>query len=164
MNLIYRSLPALLWAILDQMIIGIRLYTAANTDATNLADQALGGLIREDIMEKIWLIDKFPLVLTDMCSKATSGNAFKEFTTDELGASEIDNALRGLAQQEHDLREYERKLETGFPEYRDPAFPFDEQRRRLEALIDAENAGSGYAEALKDAVLRRQDPSHGRGG
>lgn len=63
-----------------------------NTDATDLADQPLGGLIREDVMDKIWQIDGFPLPLTDMCSKTTSGNAYKEFTVDELGASAVDNA------------------------------------------------------------------------
>ena len=66
--------------------------SAANLDATNLADQPFGGLIREDVMNKIWEIDSFPLVLTDLCSSGTSGNSFKEFTTDELGPSATDNA------------------------------------------------------------------------
>ncbi len=64
-----------------------------NTDAVDLKAALKGGIIREDIMEKIWLIDKFPLVLTDQCTKITAGNDFKEFVTDELGASSIDNAV-----------------------------------------------------------------------
>lgn len=43
-------------------------------------------------MEKIWLIDRFPLVLSDMCGTRTSKQTFSEFTTDELGAAVTDNA------------------------------------------------------------------------
>lgn len=67
--------------------------TTANTDAHNLADVERGGVIREEVMEKIWLIDKFSLGLTDKCSKATSKNQFKEFVTDELGDSSTSNAV-----------------------------------------------------------------------
>jgi hypothetical protein len=67
--------------------------TAANIDQTDLSNQPYGGLIREDVMEKIWQIDGFPLPLTDMCSKTTSGSQYKEFTIDELGASATDNAV-----------------------------------------------------------------------
>lgn len=63
-----------------------------NTDQTDLKNVASGGLVRESVMEKIWQIDKFPLVLTDMCSKATHGNQYNEFTTDELGDAATDNA------------------------------------------------------------------------
>jgi len=67
--------------------------TAANLDAVNLKDAVFGGLIREDVMDKIWEIDGFPLPLTDMCSKTTSSNYYKEFTIDELGDAATDNAV-----------------------------------------------------------------------
>ncbi len=66
--------------------------STANTDATNLRNAPAGGLIREDVMEKIWQIDSFPLPLTDQCSKDTSSSDYKEFTMDELGDSDTDNA------------------------------------------------------------------------
>lgn len=66
--------------------------STTNTDAYNLKDAQAGGLIREDVMEKIWQIDSFPLPLTDQCSKGTSKNYYKEFTMDELGDSATDNA------------------------------------------------------------------------
>lgn len=67
--------------------------STTNTDAYDLSNQPYGGLIREDVMEKIWQIDGFPLPLTDMCKKTTSGSRYKEFTVDELGASVTDNAV-----------------------------------------------------------------------
>ena len=67
--------------------------TASNIDHTNLSAAEVGGVVREDVMEKIWLIDRFPLPLTDLCSKDTSGNQFKEFTNDALGAPATDNAV-----------------------------------------------------------------------
>ena len=63
-----------------------------NTDGTDLANVPVGGVIREDVMEKIWQIDNIPLPLTDILSRTTSGNAYKEFTTDELGDPVTDNA------------------------------------------------------------------------
>lgn len=67
--------------------------TAANLDYTDLAAADRGGLVREEVMEKIWLIDKFPLILTDMLSSTTSGNQLAEFTTDELGAAVTTNKV-----------------------------------------------------------------------
>ena len=67
--------------------------STTNTDSHDLLAVQRGGVIREDVMEKIWQIDGFPLVLTDMCSKITSGHPYKEFTTDELGASATNNAV-----------------------------------------------------------------------
>lgn len=65
--------------------------STTNTDAHDLNAVERGGVIREDVMEKIWLIDKFPLPLTDLLSNATGKNPFKEFTTDELGESDENN-------------------------------------------------------------------------
>jgi len=76
--------------------------TAANLDATNLNDAARGGVINEDVMQKIWEIDNIPLPFTEKCSDTTSGNAFKEFTIDELGDSSTDNAHVDGADVEQD--------------------------------------------------------------
>lgn len=66
--------------------------TAANVDSTNLAAQLLGGVVREDVMDKIWLIDRFPLPFTDICSTGTHGNQYVEYTKDALGDAATDNA------------------------------------------------------------------------
>jgi hypothetical protein len=58
------------------------------------ADAALyGGLIREDVMDKIWDISNIPLPFTDLCSKGTHTNRRVEFVTDELGAPATNNAV-----------------------------------------------------------------------
>lgn len=61
--------------------------STANLDHTDLNAAVYGGVVREDVMDKIWQLDKFPLPLTDMCSKGTHGNQRLEFTTDEYAAA-----------------------------------------------------------------------------
>ena len=58
-------------------------------DHEDLSAALAGGLVREEVMEKIWLIDKFPLPFFDACSRNTSGNRYFEWTVDELGAPEV---------------------------------------------------------------------------
>lgn len=67
--------------------------TTANLDHTNLNAALKGGVVREEVMEKIWQIDKFPLPLTDMCSTGTHGNQRIEYTMDELGDAADTNAV-----------------------------------------------------------------------
>jgi Family of unknown function (DUF5309) len=58
------------------------------------ADAAVyGGLIREDVMDKIWDISNIPLPFTEMCSKGTHTNRRVEFVTDELASPKLDNAV-----------------------------------------------------------------------
>lgn len=52
-----------------------------------------GGLIREDVMNKIWDISNIPLPFTEMCSKGTHSNRRTEFVTDELAPAETSNAV-----------------------------------------------------------------------
>jgi len=64
----------------------------ALTSATLKAVQA-GGLIREDVMNKIWDISKIPLPFTDLVGSETAKNEYIEWTTDELAAPDLDNAV-----------------------------------------------------------------------
>ena len=66
--------------------------SADNLDHANLNAAESGGVVNESVMQKIWEIDKFPLVLTDMCSSATHGNQYNEYTMDELGDVDTTNA------------------------------------------------------------------------
>ena len=66
--------------------------STANLDAADLRAVTRGGLIREDVMNKIWDISKIPLPLTDMIGSGTSSHPYKEWTTDELAAPSITNA------------------------------------------------------------------------
>ena len=61
-----------------------------------------GGLVREDVMDKIWDISNIPLPLTDMISKGTHSNRRCEFTEDELAAPVTDNALVDGADMDQD--------------------------------------------------------------
>ena len=64
-------------------------------EALNSADLkgvALGGLINESVMQKIFDISTIPLPFTDMIGKGSSTNEYKEWTTDSLSAPDPDNA------------------------------------------------------------------------
>ena len=60
--------------------------------AVDLSDAGFGGLIREDVMDKIWQIDNIPLPLTDRIGSDTHSNQYAEWTTDEMGAIDLSNA------------------------------------------------------------------------
>ena len=50
-----------------------------NLDSANLKSVQAGGLIREDVMDKIWDISKIPLPFTDMVgASGKSKNSYKE--------------------------------------------------------------------------------------
>jgi len=52
----------------------------------------LTGLVREDVMDKIWDISNIPLPLTDMIGKQTHSNIKVEFTENELATPVTNNA------------------------------------------------------------------------
>ena len=62
---------------------------------THVAADAVkfGGVIREDVMEKIWDISNIPLPFTELCSKGTHTNRRVEFVTDELAPPVTSNAV-----------------------------------------------------------------------
>lgn len=64
-----------------------------NTDHTNLNAVLKGGVVREDVMDRIWDISRIPLPFTDLCSTGTHTNQFVEYTTDDLGDAATDNAV-----------------------------------------------------------------------
>lgn len=66
--------------------------STANLDAADLKGVLKGGLIREDVMEKIWDISKIPLPFTDMVGKGTADSEKREWTTDELAPPDVTNA------------------------------------------------------------------------
>lgn len=67
--------------------------STANLDSADLKGVLRGGLIREDVMNKIWDISKIPLPFTDMIGSSTAKNEYKEWTTDELAAPDVTNAI-----------------------------------------------------------------------
>jgi hypothetical protein len=52
-----------------------------------------GGLINEDVMQKIWDISRIPLPFTDLIGTDSHTNAFMSWTQDELAAPDITNAV-----------------------------------------------------------------------
>jgi Family of unknown function (DUF5309) len=52
-----------------------------------------GGVIREDVMDKIWDISNIPLPFTEMTSKGSHTNKRVEFVTDILDAPATNNAV-----------------------------------------------------------------------
>ena len=52
-----------------------------------------GGVIREDVMDKIWDISGIPLPFTELTSKGTHSNKRVEFVTDELASPVTNNGV-----------------------------------------------------------------------
>jgi len=67
--------------------------STANLDSADLKGVDVNGLIREDVMNKIWDISKVPLPFTDMIGSGSAKNEYKEWTTDELAAPDPTNAV-----------------------------------------------------------------------
>jgi hypothetical protein len=67
--------------------------STANLDSADLKAVTAGGLIREDVMNKIFDISKIPLPFTDMVGSTTAKNEYIEWTTDELAAPNTANAV-----------------------------------------------------------------------
>jgi len=67
--------------------------STSNLDSADLKAVAKGGLIREDVMNKIFDISRIPLPFTDMIGTDSSSNAYKEWTIDALGAPDVTNAV-----------------------------------------------------------------------
>ena len=66
---------------------------AAVLDAAELKAVKAGGLIREDVMNKIFDISKIPLPFTDMVGSTTAKQEYIEWTADELAAPNVANAV-----------------------------------------------------------------------
>lgn len=65
-----------------------------NLDSANLkAALSAPGLIREDVMNKIWDISKIPLVFTDMVGKDTHNNEYTEWTEEALAKPDLFNRV-----------------------------------------------------------------------
>ena len=67
--------------------------SSANLDSADLKGVLVGGLVREDVMNKIWDISKIPLPFTDMIGTGSAKQEYKEWTTDELAAPDVTNAV-----------------------------------------------------------------------
>jgi hypothetical protein len=65
----------------------------ANTDAYNLAQVAEGGIIHEDVMNKIWNIDPVDLPYQDMAGTGEAAkNMYKTWVKEKLAAPDLSNA------------------------------------------------------------------------
>lgn len=65
-----------------------------NLDSADLKAAADNGLIREDVLNKIFDISSYPLPFTEMMGSSDSvGNSYAEWTQDELSAIDEDNAV-----------------------------------------------------------------------
>ena len=65
----------------------------ANLDSADLKGVDFGGLIREDVMNKIWDISRIPLPFTDTVGTGSAKNEYKEWTVDELAEPDPTNAV-----------------------------------------------------------------------
>jgi hypothetical protein len=66
---------------------------AGNLDSADLKGVQFGGLIREDVMNKIFDISRIPLPFTDMVGSGTHKNEYAEWTEDQLAQPDVTNAV-----------------------------------------------------------------------
>lgn len=66
---------------------------SGNLDSADLKAVLRGGLIREDVMDRIFDISRIPLPFTDMIGSGSHKNSYAEWTTDELAAPDVTNAV-----------------------------------------------------------------------
>jgi hypothetical protein len=62
-------------------------------DSVDLKALAAGGLVREDVMDKIWDISRIPLPFTDAVMEDTADNDYTEWTKDAQAAPDVTNAV-----------------------------------------------------------------------
>lgn len=68
--------------------------STANLDSADLkAALSAPGLIREDVMNKIWDISKIPLPFTDLAGTDSASQEYTEWTKDQLVAPDVTNAV-----------------------------------------------------------------------
>jgi hypothetical protein len=67
--------------------------STANLDSADLKAVTYGGLIREDVMNKIWDISRIPLPFTDMVGTGSAKQEYKEWTIDKLADPDVTNAV-----------------------------------------------------------------------
>ena len=66
--------------------------STANIDSFDLKSIAKGGVINEDVMQKIFDISKIPLPFTDLVGSTTHKNERFDWVVDELRAPDVTNA------------------------------------------------------------------------
>ncbi len=121
--------------------------STSNLDAFDLKDVSEQGLIREDVMNKIWDISKIPLVGTDMFGSSSHTNQFFEWTVDRLRDAEIDGQLIDGQDIDEDLSKTGRRM-GNHSEIRG-------KEVRVSTRADAVNT-IGFANTLAYQVTERQ--------
>ena len=66
---------------------------AGNLDSADLKGVARGGLIREDVLDRIFDISRIPLPYSDMLGRDNVDNAYTEWTKDRLQDQDLTNAV-----------------------------------------------------------------------
>src|SRR5512139_857087 len=66
--------------------------TSDYLSGADLAAVARGGVLREDVLSKIWDISKIPLPFTDVIGTASHKNAYTSWVQDALQAQNLNNA------------------------------------------------------------------------
>lgn len=83
-----------------------------NRDAVDLANVAVGGMIREDVMDQIYRIDPEETPFHDMAGRESASATYKEFTQEDLDSHDLTNARVDGADAGADSGATERRLGT----------------------------------------------------
>lgn len=118
-----------------------------NLDHADASAAVFGGVIREDVMDKIWDISDFPLPFTDLVAKGTHTNRHAEWTEDELRAPVTNNAVVDGA----DTDQNDTKLGTRLGNYTQISI----KEVRVSDLVEQADSIGGMAK-LAYQVMERQ--------
>jgi len=83
-----------------------------NRDAVDLSNVAVGGMIREDVMDQIYRIDPEETPFHDMAGRESASATYKEFTQEDLDSIDLANARVDGADAGADSGATERRLGT----------------------------------------------------
>ena len=121
--------------------------STANLDAADLAAVETDGLINEEVMNKIWEIDNFPLPLTERIGSSSIGNARFSWTRDEYAAPLIDDQVVDGSDATGDDTEVGDRVQN-----------YAEEKSRVVRVSTRANASNtiGYSRELARQVSRRQ--------
>lgn len=121
--------------------------STTNLDHQDASAVPAGGVIREDVMNKIWDISSIPLPLTDMISKGTHTNRKAEWVEDKLADPNTANAVVDGA----DIAQNDTKLGARLANYTQISV------KEVQISHSAEAANSvGNLASMSSQVMKRQ--------
>lgn len=122
---------------------------AGNLDSAQLKGIADGGIIHEDVLDKIFDISRIPLPFSDLIGRDDVSNAYTEWTQDRLQAQDLTNAVVDGADTSDNDESIDNNKRVG------NHCQISRKTINVSSRADASNT-IGYARTLAYQVMMRQ--------